>query len=225
MSRPVTEIVSIPLQPGVNVDDADSPAGKVISDTLATLVQQEGYQRAYKGVHVENPSILQLYIDWDSIDAHKKFMSQSYYGPFAKHISAIADGDLNVFHAEFTPHPPTSAVSGTSSPVTEVVGHYFPASLPDSDKSSFESDLNKFVKVLEEKAEGFKGFAGGWIVEEQDHEEVEGKAKLWQSCIGWTSVEAHMAFRKTHAFKDNVYLMRPEMKKATTMHHVRFQEV
>ncbi|KAL9005680.1 MAG: hypothetical protein Q9188_001539 [Gyalolechia gomerana] len=224
MARPVTEVAAIPLQPGVDIDDLDSPTGKVVSDTLGTLRQQEGYQRAYKGLRVESPNILQIYIDWDSLDSHKKFMGQPYYGPFLKHLLSAVDGELGVHHVELTPHPPSAAVSGTFSPVTEVVGHYFAADISDSEKSTFESDLNKFAKVLEETAEGYKGFAGGWLLEEQEHGDMEGKAKVWQSCIGWDSVEAHMAYRETQAFKENVYLMRPESKKAVMMHHVKFHE-
>lgn len=215
----------MPLQPGVDVDDPSTPIGKVVSDTIATLRQQEGYQRIYKGFRVESPNILQVYVDWDSIDSHTKFMGQPYYGPFVKNLLSAVDGEMGILHVEFNPHPPSAAVGETSSPVTEVVDHYFVADLSDSEKSAFESNLNKFVKVLEENAEGYKGFAGGWIVEEQEHEDMDGKAKVWHSCIGWESVDAHMAFRETKAFEENVYLMRPESKKAVTMHHVKFQEV
>lgn len=62
MARPVTEVATIPLQPGVDIDDPDSPTGKVMSDTLGTLRQQEGYQRAYKGLRVESPNVLQINI-------------------------------------------------------------------------------------------------------------------------------------------------------------------
>ncbi|KAL9603856.1 MAG: hypothetical protein Q9219_000965 [cf. Caloplaca sp. 3 TL-2023] len=223
MSRSVTEIVKLPLPSGVDIDNASSPTAKVISDTLNTLVQQEGYQRAFKGLQVEDPSILHIYVDWDSLDAHQKFMGQSYYGPFVKHLLSAVDGKMVVFHAEFTPHPPTAAISSTSAPATEIVRHFFSADLSDSDKSTFEENVQKFEKIVE-KAEGFKGFACGWIIEEQEHPKVEGKAKLWQTCIGWQSVEAHMAFRESKDFLDNVDLMRPEFGKSITMHHVKFQE-
>ncbi|KAL8939473.1 MAG: hypothetical protein Q9211_002724 [Gyalolechia sp. 1 TL-2023] len=222
MARPVTEVVTIPLQAGVDINDPNSSAGKVLSDTLGTLSQQEGYQRAYKGLRVESPNVLQVYIDWDSIESHKKFMGQSHYGPFIQHLLSVVDGKIGVHHVEFNPHPPSAAVSST---VTEVVGHYFAADLSDSERSTFESDVNKFAQVLEESAKGHKGFAGGWIIEEQEHGDMEGKAKVWQTCIGWESHEAHMAYRETQAFKENVYLLKPESTKAMTMYDVKFQEV
>lgn len=148
-------------------------------------------------------------------------MNQSYYPPFVKHLKSIVDGDLAVQHASLSPHPPAVALTSITK-VTEVVEHYFPADISESDRSSFETNLKEFTKILENKAEGCTGFAGGWVIEELEHEEVEGKAKVWHSCIGWQSFDAHMAFRETRDFKDNVHLMRPESRKATTMHHVPF---
>ncbi|KAL8766432.1 MAG: hypothetical protein Q9209_006808 [Squamulea sp. 1 TL-2023] len=220
-----TEIATIPLQPGIDIDDLNSTAGRVLSDTFNTLKAQEGYQRAYHGRQVEAPNIWQLLVDWDSVDAHKKFISQPYYEAFGKHLMSIVDGDIqSMVHAHFSPHPPSTAVSGTTAPVTEMITHYFSTSITESEQSSFESDLKKFAQILEEKAKGCTGFAGGWVVEELDHEGVEGKTKSWQSCVGWQSIEAHMAFRDTKDFKNNVYLMRPDFKKATTMHHTKFTE-
>ncbi|KAL8783780.1 MAG: hypothetical protein Q9213_004396 [Squamulea squamosa] len=220
-----TEIATIPLQPGIDIDDLNSAGGKVLSDTFDTLRAQEGYQRAYHGRQVETPNVWQLLVDWDSVDAHKKFINQPYYEAFGKHLMSIVDGDIqSMVHAHFSPHPPSAAVSGTTAPVTEMITHYFSTSISKSEQSSFESDLKKFARILEEKAKGCTGFAGGWVVEELEHEGVEGKTKSWQSCVGWQSIEAHMAFRGTKDFEDNVYLMRPDFKKATTMHHTKFTE-
>ncbi|KAL8715853.1 MAG: hypothetical protein Q9220_000520 [cf. Caloplaca sp. 1 TL-2023] len=226
MGRPVTEIATIPLAVGAKIENADSPAGKVLNETFDTLGQQEGLQRIKYGRQVENPSVLQIFIvvpDWDSIDSHKKFMGQPYYGPFCKHLLSVVDGDMDIHHAQFFPHPASAAVGGPSA-VTELVSHYFAADMSESDQTSFSDDVAKFAKVLESKAEGFKGFAGGWVIEDLTHKEVEGKTKMWQSCIGWESIDAHMRFRETQAFKDNVDLLRPESTKATTLHHVSFQE-
>lgn len=153
-------------------------------------------------------------------------MSQPYYGPCIDHLVTLADGDLTVWHANFAAHAPSaSLLAGFAAPATEVVGFYFSASVSDSEKSSFESNLDKFVKVMEEKAKGYRGAIGGWVIEEVEHPEIEGKAKLWQTMARWDSVEAHMAFRETDDFKNNVHLLRPEFIKAVTMHHCRFQTI
>lgn len=152
-------------------------------------------------------------------------MGQPYYATFAKHLTSIVDGDMSLFHVDLSLHPSASKLTPDGAPVTEVIGHYFSASSSESERSSFESDLNEFATVAEENAEGYKGFLGGWAVEELDHPKVEGKARLWQSLIGWDSVDAHMAFRETDAFKESVHLMRPETLKASTLYHVSFQSI
>ena len=43
--------------------------------------------------------------------------------------------------------------------------------------------------------------AGGWIVEDLEHEKAGGKAKGYCVLIGWQSVEKHTEFRDTEAFK------------------------
>jgi quinol monooxygenase YgiN len=75
---PVTEIAYLPLKTGNNPSDAHSPAGSIWQETLRTVLDQEGAQRAYWSLEVENPSMLRLFIDWDSIDHHKKFMESEY---------------------------------------------------------------------------------------------------------------------------------------------------
>ena len=137
---------------------------------------------------------------------------------------SILNGSARIVHAHFSPHPPSPAISNTTAPVTEIVAHYFDHAISDLDKTSFEEGVRKFVGVLEDHAEGFKGFAGGWIAEKVEHKDVEGGATVYQSMLGWQSVEAHMAFRETKKFQDNAYMMRPSYKKAVTMHHVAFKE-
>ncbi|KAL8919911.1 MAG: hypothetical protein Q9172_004729 [Xanthocarpia lactea] len=211
----------MPLRPGIDTDDPNSAAGKVLDDTFNTLRAQEGYQRAYHGRQVENRSIFQLVID-----SHKTFQSQPYYEAFCKHLLSIVDGDIqSMYHAHLSPHPPSADPSGIEAPVTEMITHHFSTDISESEQSSFESSMKTFAQILEEKAEGFKGFAGGWVVEELEHEGVEGKTKSWQSCLGWQSVESHLSFRNTKDFEENVHLIRPEFKKAITVHHTRFTEV
>ena len=59
---PATEIATLPLASGAAIEDPNSSAGKVWQSTLDTVSQQDGFQRAYYGREVENPSVLQLFI-------------------------------------------------------------------------------------------------------------------------------------------------------------------
>src|ERR1700733_12422175 len=75
---PVTEITHLPLKAGATPTEANSPAGSIWQDTLSTILNQPGAQRAYWGLEVEKPSTLHLFVEWESIDHHKKFIESEY---------------------------------------------------------------------------------------------------------------------------------------------------
>jgi hypothetical protein len=151
----------------------------------------------------------------------------------------IVDGPLTMMHANFTPHPPSAAVSNTTSPVTEVITCYFSA-----ENDSFEENVNKLIPIIKEKAKGFKAASGGWVIEDVEHESIGSgkKGKAFVAVIGyvpsrrrfvdtiltpessrWESVEAHMKFRETQTFKDNIHLLR-DGPTALEVHHTAFTE-
>lgn len=129
-------------------------------------------------------------------------------------------------HVEFTPHPHSGAVETItsvqrSSPgATEVATFYLDPSTSDSDAQAFEEALWQFMTEAVEKADGFTSTAGGWIVEEVEHEKAGGKAKGYFLLIGWQSVEKHMEFRDTEAFK-GVQRVRKFLKHGEGV-HVKF---
>lgn len=59
---PVTEIATFPLAAGATIEDANSPAGKVWRSALDTVSAQDGFQKAYYGREVEDPSVLQFFV-------------------------------------------------------------------------------------------------------------------------------------------------------------------
>lgn len=151
--------------------------------------------------------------DWDSLDHHKQFIASPIYGPFAKHLMTIVDGTLTMLHANFAPHPPTAAL-GTISPVTEVLTFYF-----EKENDGFDSKLRQFIKVISENAEGFKAASGGWVIEDVEYKGKKGKAYV--AILGWESVKAHMNFRETQAFKENINIVRADPL-GMEVHHTEF---
>lgn len=71
-----TEIAIFPMREGQTPNDANSETAQVIGETFATLTQQKGFQRAYWGVEHENPGTFRLFVDWDSVEAHREFIKQ-----------------------------------------------------------------------------------------------------------------------------------------------------
>lgn len=107
-----------------------------------------------------------------------------------------------------------------NAPITELVLVYL-----DGSSSTIEANLQKFADALEKDAQAPVGgvYLSGYSVEEVEHEKLDGgKGKVILMAIGWQSLEAHMAFRDTAAFKENVGLLR-DGPKALAMHHVKMQ--
>jgi hypothetical protein len=50
--------------------------------------------------------------------------------------------------------------------------------------------------------------ASGWAEEEVDHPDSGEKSRLYNACIAWKSVQAHVAYRNSQTFKDNIHLLR-----------------
>ena len=212
-----TEIAYLPLKTGVNVKDANSQAGAIWQDTLNTVLGQSGAQRAYFGTQVEDPSLLMLFVDWDSLEDHQRFINQSYYKPFVDKFLQIVEAPA-LFHAHLTPHPPSAVLSDTSSPVTEFVAVHLN---PTADRAKTEERVKKFVTEIEAKAEGNTASAGGWLVEEKPLPKDEStQALVYVLLLGWTSVDAHNAYRQTQSFKDNVGLLRelPDLLEIQLVH-------
>jgi len=200
---PVTEIVKLPLKEGLLSDDAGS---KKFQGVLHTIMAQDGCQGLRWGAQVETPSIMNLFIDWDSIDHHQKFIDSAEYKPFFDDIVGIVSGDVSFFHAQFDPHPPSTPLADGNA--TEYLTLYFPADYSVEDQRRFDADMKEFAQIVQDACDGFRGGVTGWVVEELEDPKSSQKSKVCIMLIGWTSVETHLKFRETQAFKDNIYYLR-----------------
>ncbi|KAG8532767.1 uncharacterized protein KY384_002645 [Bacidia gigantensis] len=218
---PATEIATWSLKAGTDIDDPSSNSGKVWASTLDTVSSQPGYQRAYYGRTLENPSIFQFLVDWDSYDHHQDFVKSSIYGPFVKHLMTIVNGGFTMRHANFEPHPPSKVVGKTNAPVTEVLTAYVEAK-----DEGYAANVTKFGhKLQDERVQGFKGFSSGWVMENVEHEKFgEGKkGHAYVAVFGYETMEDHARVRDSQFFKDNIGLIR-EGAAGLQMHHVCFDE-
>jgi len=212
VSKAVTENAIILLKAGVDINDTSGTPYQLWQETMTTISNQEGFQHAYYGTQLENPSILQLMIDWDSFESHQKFIESPAYGPFGAKLMAILDSPPAICHFLPMPFPPTIL---SRAPVMEVATFY-------QTSPQFPSNVEKFVSIIDGKADGCLGVTFGNVVEEIEKEPGTGKGKAMLLAIGWESREKHVAFRETSTFKENVHLLRDGMKDVE-MHHVSFK--
>ncbi|KAL9119330.1 MAG: hypothetical protein Q9187_004119 [Circinaria calcarea] len=222
MARPVTEIAFLSLAAGSNIEDPSSPAGQIWKEFCDTVGAGETCQRIYWGRQVEDPTVLHICIDWDSVEAHIAYTKLPVFPPLSARLRSLVDGKAYLIHVHFEPHPPLAVLSGSFSPVTEILTVYLPSSTSPESQKAYEQNFAKFMKVLEECGEGYRGYRSGWVVEELEHESLGGKGKAYLAAIGWDSVEKHQATREKEKFKENIGLLKSEGVTGLEMHHVKF---
>lgn len=130
-------------------------------------------------------------------------------------------------HGEFSKHvvlkpaPPLVL----KSPITEVMLAFFPANISQSTRDAATARFEQFVVKALHTCADVEGVSSGWGVENdfpiRDGEQGQ-KGSHLTALIGWPRIEAHLKFRETPEFKDNVALL-TEMEGLIklTMVHVR----
>lgn len=107
------------------------------------------------------------------------------------------------------------------SPATEIITAYLPEDYSDADKKTFEENFKKLIAAVEKHAGTYKASAGGWVVEKLPIPGTSENGLVWTALIGWESVQAHLDFRQTQAFKDNIHWFRgaKDLKHVDVVHY------
>ncbi|KAF2813753.1 uncharacterized protein BDZ99DRAFT_436210 [Mytilinidion resinicola] len=209
-----SEVVVVPLKAGIDLESGEYKTA--LDAALKALSEAEGSQKVSYGRQVENPDVLDLSIDWGLPTNFHTFITSPAYAPFRAVLGTLVAGPPKINIVSRLQNGPFFSV--ITAPITEMVTLFFPASYAEAD---FNANFAKFKAIIDESAEGAKGVVGGWSVEEVPP--AEGDAKLFVGAIGWESIDAHMEFRKTEAFKEAIPLLREGSDKIT-MHHVKFAQ-
>lgn len=105
------------------------------------------------------------------------------------------------------PYPPTAL----KAPVTEIMLAWFPADIAPDLKDSNIKKLEKFAEKSLAACSAIQAINVGWGVE-NDFPVLGGeegqKGSVLVMFIGWPSIDAHMQYRDTDAFKEAVPLIR-----------------
>lgn len=143
-------------------------------------------------------------------------MASAAYTPFLSRLQTVMSGGADLSHVDFEPSH-SVLQQALSAPVTEFATFYFD-SQPNTD---WLSNAGKAAEWLRKEAKGFVDIAYGITHEVVEYQGVKGKAAV--IAVGWESKEAHLAFRDTDSFKENIGLLRGGSK-AIEMHHVALME-
>ncbi|ORY03419.1 hypothetical protein BCR34DRAFT_492426 [Clohesyomyces aquaticus] len=221
MPKQATEICIVPVVAGLDLTSGESK--KIWHDGLKTITSVPGCLSLFWGRQIEHPDVVDMIIEWESIDKHQDFMKSPSYAPFLESLTSLMAGAPTIYHAEMGTELPFSGPG--SAPVTECLSLYFEESYAVSD---FDSSFAKAREGMEKTAEEAQGLASGWVVEDVKHkglgpEGAEGPGKMFWAVVGWPSVEAHMKYRGSEDFAKVIPYLR-EGPKGVEVHHVAFQK-
>lgn len=216
-ASPVTELVDFALPPSADLAAAFPAA-------CATLTQQPGCRAARYSRHHEDTSRLTLFVDWDSVSAHEAFCANTdVYGPFYASLAPFSTTAPSLYHVGLDP-PAKGGVLDTA-PAVEVLHVHFPVGYAAEKEQATVKTLHEFFTISQKAAgkDGMDLLVGnptlGWAVEEREFKGE--KARVLVVMIGWKSIEAHMQYRDTDAFRESIGMIRGlEGLKGLSMYHV-----
>ncbi|KAI9673972.1 MAG: hypothetical protein M1817_002178 [Caeruleum heppii] len=235
----VTEICYFPVSPTTTIDDISSPAGQIWLDLLDTVRGEWACRKLHWGRQAEDKEMVVLMIEWVTLATFKQFRIstgyESFYESMSEDFNSVFDDPTTVIHVPLTPsisltaQPTTTA--GTpqpdpfTAPIIELVTFYFPRSISPSAQKDFSALFQSFVAILrDENVPGSHGEVSGWVEDGIHYEgQEEEKERAFVAVLGWDSIEAHMRFRDTEAFKRGIKGLR-EASERVTMVHVEFEE-
>ncbi|KAI0010715.1 hypothetical protein F4779DRAFT_616346 [Xylariaceae sp. FL0662B] len=213
---PVTEFVYTSIKPGASLEP--------LAEGNKILLGQPGCQRVRSSLVHEDPSKLLLFIDWDSVAAHQRFMANdAVHGAFMGHIAPIAAGPAAISYVELAPHPSAvldNAGGAGKSPVAEIAQLYFAAEGADWD--AIAAAARTFVAGVAASAAGFTGeSAVGWTVG-ADVEYRGEKCRSLVMILGWESVEVHVKAQETEIYSKLLAQLRGSVEglKGAEIYHV-----
>jgi len=177
----VIEIVTLPLSPQLKADHS------LLQSTADTLTKQPGCKKISWGVLVEDENTGVLFVEWDKIDDHFKFMKDSIYEGFVGDLLKLLSGPPKIIHVPFKPFPPGPALNG---PIVEFT-QFYPKKEPGA-KEEMEK-ITKDILDLADKHPKCHGTAVGPTTEDSDRLVL---------LLSWPTVEDHMEdYRKQKEFE------------------------
>ncbi|KAK1475134.1 hypothetical protein CTAM01_15703 [Colletotrichum tamarilloi] len=200
----VTEFSYFTIKPGKTIPDEEGLYDRV----LDLAVSQPGAGSLYYGSSIEKPAQSWCFLDWDSVEEHLAYRETDTHAPIGKALGPYLDWTQGyIKHITPSVWPPTIL---STAPVTEVLTLFFPSDLDSAAKETLTAQLEEFKTKALDTSPDFQGISYGWSVENDvPVTDEDGKTgNLLAAFIGWPSVDAHMKFRETEPFKENIGLLR-----------------
>ncbi|KAL2132626.1 hypothetical protein VTI74DRAFT_3565 [Chaetomium olivicolor] len=169
------------------------------------IKKQDGFQRAFFGLKMEDPETAILATEWSSREEALGYHRSSSSPDAKETLAFVPAAAREAWDAAF------------QAPCTEVFTGF-------GAEEGFVANVGQFVRGVEgNRPEGFWGAAWGGSVALDEKGEYDGD--VVRMVIGWTSKEAHLEAKgKPGAIQDNIELLRAK-RKGVDLFHVEFGEL
>ena len=201
---PVLQLLTFHLPTPSAADTASSTA-------LSALKSAKAPQNLVLGISIADKSTLQLTSEWHDVAAAETTPETSHY---RQTILQTLGTHKSTLHVSLHDKDESSAFSDRgplASAVVEFVKIYFPAHKVDDDaafRAQIEADFEKFDAICGRVVRGTGGVRYGWVVEEQEHAEVEGrKCRCFLVARGWEDMGFFEEVLGTNEYKEAVQIL------------------
>jgi quinol monooxygenase YgiN len=193
----VTEIANITLIANSSTD--------VFNEVAKVVLQQPGAVTFRSSRLVENKDSFRLFVDWESVEASRKFAKTKAYKKLVAKVKPIVASKPAIYNVKFTPSPPVvldNEEGKGESPFTEFLNFFFPAG-PEYTEERMANVTETTIALVEENAPTAPGFTGhtatGWSLDQVMY--MGALRRVFVLTVGWETVEAHKAWMVTPAYQ------------------------
>jgi len=175
-----------------------TPHNVSFEEEIQQLIGESVPYQLVIGTQVNESNVVQLLLEENSTSG-----DDTDAGAFVKSLQD-SFGTINTSFSVEVNSSPFLDENPATEDVVEYVTTWFPASQATPEfRQKIESDFMRFNEIVMRDAEGRIGLSIGWVVEEQDIEQLKNeKAVAFFTLAGWKSVQHFEKATKTESFKE-----------------------
>ncbi|KAF2261558.1 hypothetical protein CC78DRAFT_535571, partial [Lojkania enalia] len=204
----ITQIVHFGREPSSDGQTTRAAINDTILKAAKALEGAKQPQQFVLGTRLHEENAIQIMSEWNAVHDFADFKATAEFGSFMGSMRNSFGEPQSIFHVALD-----RSAFGRDGPATanvvEFVLCYFPASrtTPEFQKQ-IEEDFFRFDDIFKKDARGNGTLTLGWVLEEQEHENIKGeKAKCFFVARGWETMRHFEESVKTDAYKEAIPLL------------------
>jgi hypothetical protein len=202
----ITEIIHFTAKTLPDVQPR-TPEDNTIQKAINALKGVKTPRNFFLGKQIQNGAV-QITSEWNGVQDYENFETTPEFTSFIKSVHSVFGEPNSIFHVDLNKSAfgPDGAATAN---VVEYVQSYFPVSrvTPEFQKQ-VEEDFLRFDEIYIQGAKGNLSWAFGWVLDEQEHENIKGeKAKCLFVTRGWESMDHFEQSVKTDAYKKSIPIL------------------